>query len=239
MRSIQINAFAGIVVGAVSLIATSAEAHVSVASGPAQANKSQKITFGVGHGCEVGGNHYDTARVTVDIPAGLTSVRPLRGDFGPVTLTRSGTNVTSVTWTKPAAEIAPGDDNYYEVVIRARVADVPFTKIYFNVHQVCVDNQGNEVTADWTALPGEEGNPAAALTVVPARVTGWNKYTLGASTTVASGDFGSYFGDALIVWRGAEAFSSNANTAAQIAATSGVTALASDILPTQEIWVRY
>ena len=37
---------------AVTLSSTFAAGHVSVASGPAFANTTQEVTFGVGHGCE-------------------------------------------------------------------------------------------------------------------------------------------------------------------------------------------
>ncbi len=60
----------------VAASATLANAHVSLLSGPAQANKSQKITFGVGHGC----NGDDTYTVRVQIPAGVVSVRTETSD---------------------------------------------------------------------------------------------------------------------------------------------------------------
>src|SRR6476661_3534611 len=91
---------------ALCAIPSIASAHVSLASGPGFANKSQIITFGIGHGCtDNGGKKLDTVKIEVTIPAGVTSIRGIRSDFGNPTYTKSGTNVTKVTWTKPASDL--------------------------------------------------------------------------------------------------------------------------------------
>src|SRR6187551_2345859 len=56
------------------------QAHVSIASGPAVAAQTQVVTFQVGHGCEGA----DTSGIIVEIPEGVTSVRPSTSDFGQV-----------------------------------------------------------------------------------------------------------------------------------------------------------
>lgn len=211
-----------------------ADAHVSIASGPAFANKSQKITFSIGHGCE--GD--DTVGIRVPIPAGVTSVRGLISDFGAPTFeTDVDGNVTAVSWRKPDADALDGDRGYYEATIRVRVPDAPFTTIYWVVEQTCYSEANGVTTALWDKLPGEDGNPAAPLVIVPARQTGWNSYTLGAAMLEA--DLGAYLGDALIVWKGAAAYSSNPATAALIAATTGVTALTGDLAAGDQLWVKY
>jgi periplasmic copper chaperone A len=221
--------FTGLVLSA----ARAAEAHVSLASGPAAAAKSQKITFGVGHGCEGS----DTLRIRVDIPAGVTSVRPLFSDFGKPTVIRNGTTVTAVEWTKANADVLDADDAYYELTIRARVPDAAFTQIQFNITQVCRSAQGVETTVMWDQAPGGTGNPAPMLTVVPARTSGWNKIVVGRA--VAAAELPIYLGDAQIVWRGNAAYSANAATMAQIAQTQGVTALTGDLAAGDELWIRY
>jgi len=211
-----------------------ADAHVSIASGPAFANKSQKITFGIGHGCD--GD--DTLKIKVTIPAGISSVRALRSDFGMPVITRDvDNNVTSVEWQKPDAELLDNDEAYYEMTIRARVADAPFTKIYFAVEQTCQSDTGTQTVVNWSALPGETGEPAPSLLVVPQRQPGWNSYTLPAAMLEA--DVGVFLGDAVIVWKGAAAYSSNPATAAMIAATTGVTALTGDLASGDQLWVKY
>ena len=230
------KSFASVAAAALALsIAGRADAHVSISSGPAQANKSQKITFAIGHGCET----LDTYKVRVDIPAGVTSVRALRSDFGKPTVETDGAGaITSVTWEKPAAEIQDADVGYYELTIRARIADTPFTRLSFTITQYCRDGAGDEVAVVWDGPPGSD-NEAPQIAVVPARMTGWNRYVVGASTTIAAADLPTYFGDALIVWRGTSAYSSNSNTLALIQGTPGVTELASDLVAGDEIWVKY
>jgi len=229
--------FAGVLVAGL-LSSSIALAHVSISSGPATADQSQKITLGVGHGCEIGGEHYDTAKVRVDIPTGFTGVRALFSDFGKPTLIRDGSTVTAVEWAKPAADILDGDDGYYDLTFRARTPNAPFSQVVFTVHQTCIVN-GEEVTVVWTGTGAE--NPGPVLTLIPARTNpkGWNKLTIPTGVTVPADKMGTYFADALIVWRGTEAFSTNANTAALIASTPGVTALTGDLAAGDVIWVRY
>jgi periplasmic copper chaperone A len=216
-------------------IASRADAHASISSGPAAANKSQKITFSIGHGCEGA----DTIGVRVEIPAGITSVRGLRSDFGMPTFEKDVAGaVTAVSWRKPVAELQAEDLGYYELTIRARTPDAPFTRLQFNIDQTCRTTAGVETTVHWNEAPGGE-NEAPLLTVVPARQSGWNKYVLGATTTIPVADLPVYFADALIVWRGTEAYTPNSNTLALIQGTPGVSELASDLVATNEIWVKY
>jgi uncharacterized protein YcnI len=233
VRSHRISTFTGLV--ASLLVAATAEAHVSVASGPAFANKSQKITFGIGHGCDGA----DTVAVRVEIPDGLSGVRALTSDFGKPSFEKNGANVTAVTWRKPLDQVLDEDLNYYELTIRARVADLPFNRIRFRVHQTCRTAAGVESTVDWTALPGETGNEAPTLIVVPVHQPGWNKFVLGAAATIAAADLPTFFADAQIVWSGSAAYSPSATTAALIGGTAGVTVLAGDVPAGQELWVRY
>ncbi|HVK75186.1 MAG TPA: DUF1775 domain-containing protein [Kofleriaceae bacterium] len=218
-----------------ALAAGVAHAHVEISSGPAAANKSQKITFSVGHGC----TGADTLAVRIEIPVGITSVRALPSEFGHPSIEGTAAAVTAVSWTKPVADVRPEDFGYYEFTIRARVADVPYSKIYFKVRQTCRTAGGVETVVDWNALPGETGNAAAPLVVVPSHTPGWNRFTIPTGVTVAQDDLATYLGDAAIVWRGTEAYSANAHTAALIAGTDGVAPLTGGLQAGQEIWVKY
>jgi uncharacterized protein YcnI len=223
------------------LVPSIAAAHISVASGPAIANKSsQKISFAISHGCN--SNTLDTLSIQVDIPTDgsidQTSVRPMPSDFdGRPIITKSGNNVGSIKWTRNPADLQDGDLAYYEITVRLKVNNVPFTKVPFTVTQVCRPQGGNasqDVTVVWTGSVQPE--PAPTLTVVPAHSPGWNKITLAAAVSVS--DFGAFFGDAQIVWKGTAAFSANATIATLITATTGVTALG-DLAAGDEIWVKY
>jgi periplasmic copper chaperone A len=218
----------------------SAEAHVSISSGPAAANKSQIITFSVGHGCtDAALKKLDTVKIRVAIPAGVTSVRPLFSDFGRPTLIKNGATLTHVEWTKAAGDLLDGDEAYYEIKLRANVPNAPFTKLQFNVDQTCEDSTTHaQVVVSWdqpeTSTTGE---PAPLLSVVPARTSGWNKFV--APRALTQDEVATYLGDALIVWRGTAAYSSNAATAALITNTPSVTALTAGLQANDEIWVRY
>jgi uncharacterized protein YcnI len=206
------------------LVALPSAAHVSIASGNAAANKTQEIAFGVGHGCEGA----DTVAVTIDIPAGVTSVRPMRSDFGPVSVTKDGAGtITNVTWTKRAEDDLDEDIAFYKLVVRMKPPDAPFTKLVFPTHQTCRAADGAETTVDWIAPNEDDPNiePAPQLVVVPAKLAGWNRFTVPAA--LSAEDLATFFGDALIVWKSNAAWSANAVTAEQIAATAGVSELTS------------
>jgi uncharacterized protein YcnI len=215
---------------------TRADAHIEVASGVATANSTNVVTFGVGHGCA----GQDTYRVTIDIPAGVTSVRPMRSDFGTPSVQKDNTGaVTSVSWQKPDTEALDTDFAYYTLVVRLKVPDQPFSTLYFVAHQTCRAADGTLTTVDWADTPSTPpdagtGEPAAALKLVPARLPGWNKYTVAAAMT----DLSVFFKDAQIVWQGTAAFSANPNIMSLIMNTSGVSAL-SALSAGDEIWVKY
>jgi len=230
------------------LAPTLASAHISVSSGPGFANTTQEINFSVGHGCtDANGVQSDTSSVTIEIPAGVTSVRAAANAFGKVTVTRALVNnvstVTAVTWTKAPGDVLSGDDSFYKLTIRAKVPNAPFTTVYFPTHQTCTTSTGAVLpVVDWvgTAPPvadaGVAAEPAPALLVLPARVPGWNKVTV--PVAVAGDKLASLFADAQIVWKGTAAFSANPATTEQIKTTSGVTVLAA-LAAGDEIWVKY
>jgi uncharacterized protein YcnI len=221
---------------AISLTAAMVDAHVEIASGPGFANATQEITFAVGHGCA----GMDTSSVKVDIPDGVTSVRAETSDFGKVTVEKDMAGIVkSVTWTKPDADLVDGDPNYYKLTLRLKVPNTPFTTVFFPTHQTCKGTDGGTSVSDWIAtMPSPDGGgpePAPALRILPARVAGWNKFTV----PVAISDLGAFFKDALIVWKGnTAAYSSNPATAELITKTAGVTALTS-LAANDEIWVKY
>jgi uncharacterized protein YcnI len=217
-------------------IALPAAAHVSVQSGNGIANQSGLVTFGVGHGC----TGADTYAVTIDIPAGVTSVRPMFSDFGNTSVTLDANNVvTSVTWQKPLTNetALAADTNYYQLLLRLKPPNTPFTTLYFPAHQTCRAANGTLSTVEWTALPGQMGEPAPALNLVPAHLPGWNKVTM--PFHVGDELLPIFFGDALIVWRGTDAFSVNPNTVTLIESTPGVNPISGGVHPDDEVWIRY
>jgi uncharacterized protein YcnI len=222
-----------LVVTGILVVPAIASAHVSVASGPGFANTTQEIVFGVGHGCAGA----DTYSVRIEIPAGVTSVRPVRSDFGRVSVEKnSAGDVTAVIWQKADADLLEGDISYYKLAVRLKVPNQPFTTLYFPTHQTCKASDGTLSSTDWVGTPasGSGEEPAPALNIVPARKPGWNKFTVPSAIP----DLNVFFGDAQIVWKGATAYSPNPTTVEQVKATSGVTAL-TELQANDEIWVKY
>jgi periplasmic copper chaperone A len=220
----------------VFLAPASALAHISVASGVGFANTTQQIVFGIGHGCEGA----DTYSVRIEIPAGVLSVRPLRSDFGTVSVEKNAAgDVIAVVWQKAEQDLLASDISYYELAVRLRVPNQPFTTLYFPTHQTCKASDGTLTATHWVGTPANSGGseppePAPALTVVPARKAGWNKFTVPA----AIADLNVFFADAQIVWKGNAAFSANPATLELAKASSGVSELTA-LQANDEIWVRY
>ena len=219
---------------------TTAFAHITIATGPVQAGKSARVGVAINHGCNASAE--DTFKILVSFPAGtFSNIRPMRSDFGVFTFVKdSNQTITGIEWTKPVADKRTADDSYYELTFKATMPNVPYSKIKLDVTQTCVDAAGNLTTPVlWD--DSNTAEPAPRLIIAPARLNtiGWNKVTIPASTTVAAADFGAYFGDALIVWKGTAAYSSNPNTVEQILATTGVTMLTDALAAGDVVWVRY
>ncbi|MET0795021.1 MAG: YcnI family protein [Polyangiaceae bacterium] len=211
-----------------------ASAHISVSSGLGIANTTQELTFSVGHGC----SGADTHAVTIEIPAGVSSVRPETSDFGQVDVqTDDAGSVVLVSWQKPEAAALPADTQFYKLSIRLKLPDAPFSTLYFPAHQTCIGSDGKSTLVDWVGIDEAEGSlvePAPAVFVVPARFPGWNQFTVAAAVP----DLSVFFKDAQIVWRSSAAYSINPTTVSLIQGTEGVSLLDS-LAQGDSIWVKY
>jgi periplasmic copper chaperone A len=221
---------------ALAALPATARAHISVASAPAAANSTQMVVFGVGHGCAGA----DTYRVRVQLPAGVSSVRPMNSDFGRTSVEKDAAGtITAVVWQRADADMLDSDINYYTLTLRLKTPNSPFTTLFFPT-QTCRAADGTLSTADWIALPtdppvdGAAPEPAPALPVLPAHQPGWNKM----SVAQAVSDPSAFFSDAQIVWKGTAAYSPNPTTTELIKATTGVSALGA-LAAGDEIWVKY
>jgi periplasmic copper chaperone A len=224
-----------IVCGTVATLATGVvSAHVSVTSGPGLADTTQKITFGVGHGCEGS----DTLGVRIEIPPEIVSLRALDSNLGEASLELDDAGlVTAVSWEKPEQRLLESDTGYYELSVRIKVPNAPFTTLYFPTYQTCLSADGSPLEVAWVATSEEDPGshePAPELVVVPRRFPGWNRFEVPNGVS----ELAAFFGDALIVWKDDSAFSPNPSTRELILATPGVTELTA-LEPGDEIWVKY
>lgn len=227
--------FSGLLTLGLALAPGLAQAHISIVSGTALSNTTQEISFGVGHGCEGS----DTTKVEIEIPAGVTSVRPSLNAFGQADVeTNAAGAVVAVSWTKSESAVLPADTQYYKLTVRMKVPDQPFNVIYFPAKQTCTSADGKVTVVDWASTDQNEveggPEPAPALYVVPPHFPGWNKLTVAREIT----DLSLFFSDAQIVWRGSSAYSKNPTTTELIGTTDGVSSLGALVVG-DEIWVRY
>lgn len=230
----------GALLAGATLLGGAAQAHVSI-SGPGFAGQNQILVFNAGHGCEGA----DTYRIEVTIPKAVSSVRGLPNSFGEADVQTDDTGApVAVVWTKP--DVRPADDQYYQVAIRIKVPDQPFTTLHFPTSQTCRDAEGVETTIKWDIVAeggghggghgsghGGEDRPAPALKILPPRMTGWNEYTVPHAI-----DDLAIFDDAQIVWMGGAAHSANPTTQALIEGEPDVTVL-EKIPAGSKIWVKY
>ena len=165
---------------AVLFVSESAFAHVGFTE-PYYANQTQVLKFLLGHGCE----GVDSSSIEITLPSDVSSVRVTPSTFGSVEVKKNDAGVaTSVIWTNTRPSDA--DDRFYELLIRAKLPDAPFSTLLFPAKQICKGKDGNDVVVNWSATPeevaaakeGEEPSPAPSVLLLPARMAGWNKFTV-------------------------------------------------------------
>jgi uncharacterized protein YcnI len=240
---------------ALALFSGQVLAHVGIANAPLISGKTQEIILSVPHGCSemVGDNSvaYDTLRIEVDIPTTLTGLRPLDNVFGNASIVRDDNGaIIKVIWAKDSSNNKGADSHHYNFSLRAKIAAPAFTTVYLPTTQYCMNADGDEITAAWTATNSAHGshkvsaadattsaqvtaNPAPSFLAYPARVKGWNKYTAPDHLHDMS-----IFNDAEIMWKGEAAYSANPNTTALIKTDNSTTEL-SEIHPDEIFWVKY
>jgi uncharacterized protein YcnI len=162
------------------LLATPATAHVTIDPPQAQANGHMRAAFRVPHGC----GHQATIRVTVTLPEGTTTARPMPKAGWRIAITRQPLatpisdghggmiteGITQIVW-----EGGPlPNEHYDEFVIMFRTPNRPDETIWLPTVQHC-DGGG---TAAWTEIP-EAGRrssdyrfPAPSLRLTPPRTAG-------------------------------------------------------------------
>lgn len=217
---------AALILGSIQVV----QAHTAfaiTASSNAFAGKSYFATMNLGHGCEdlLTGIKYDTEKLEVDIPAGITSIRPMDAAWADASVVKDSVgNITQLVWTRTSGN-HPEDSQLYRVNFTAKLPDLPMTTVAFPTRQVCHNENGDELVTPW------EGLESPTLKLLPARALGWNKYT--AQADIDEATMKAFFSDAYIVWSASAAYSANPVTAGLI--TNILTGIPSG----SEFWVKY
>jgi periplasmic copper chaperone A len=161
--------------------AAAARAHVTLEYQVGLAATTYKAAFKVGHGCGAS----PTRQITVEIPAGVESARPMpkagwaleiqRAPLAKPVVSHGHTvteDVVRVTWTARTRDDMLPDAQYDEFVLSARLPAQPGT-LHWGVRQIC--EQGR---IDWVEVPqagqkrADLKAPAATLEVLPAGAGG-------------------------------------------------------------------
>lgn len=181
-------------------LVAAAQAHVTFVDNTADAGTSFVATANISHGCEDGVNQFDTYKVVMELPTGVTA-RPVHSMLGSAKVVGS-----TMVWERNAPPLATVADDtlFYQLQFRFSVPNLPFTKLTLRTTQTCT-NGGTQV---W------EGVDVPTLLVVPAHVSGWNKYT--AQSALDQATITTFFADAQIVWFNGSAYSANPAVAAAI-----------------------
>jgi periplasmic copper chaperone A len=164
------------IIGGGGLLATTAFAHVTLATKEAPIGGDYKATFRVPHGC----NGSATVKLSIEVPAGVIGVKPQPKPGWQIEIVKGPGDqpdhhaavsevVKAVIWSGGNLP----DDYYDEFVLSSRIdkALEPGATLYFPVTQTC--EQGIE---RWNEIPAVGKNardyrfPAPAVKLLPAAV---------------------------------------------------------------------
>ncbi|MFG6448916.1 DUF1775 domain-containing protein [Roseateles sp. BYS180W] len=140
------------------MLATAAQAHVTLPPGGGAAGTVYTAAFRVGHACSKEATA--TTGLTVRLPAGFTLI-----DAEPREHWALKSSPSEVSWTAQRPEAAVPNAEKTTFVLRGKLPDQPGL-LYFKVLQRCDIGQ-----ADWAEIPAHAADkpamPAARLEVLP------------------------------------------------------------------------
>ena len=144
-----------------TVLASAAQAHVTLPPGGATAGTEYSAAFRVGHACSKDAAY--TTGLKVRVPPGFTVIEPQP---------RPGWTLASskgeVSWTATSLQAAVPKADKTTFVIRGKLTDKP-GPIWFKVLQTCEKD-----SVDWATVPTKDGEtsstPAARLDVLPVGV---------------------------------------------------------------------
>lgn len=160
MRGAHRAAVAATALAALALPA-SAQAHVEAGPAKVPAGQASAIALHVGHGCE----ESPTTRLTVRLPEGARSVRPLR-TAGWRASERATEGVREVSWSGGSLPSGQAEEFRLRVALPGAPGDI----VYLKAVQRCASGQTN-----WVEIPGDGSTeleapaPFVTLTKGPVR----------------------------------------------------------------------
>lgn len=141
---------------------TSALAHITLENQLAPAGSTYKAVFRVPHGCK----GKPTTTIRVQIPDGVTNVKPQPKAGWTLDKVKDGNSVKEIIWSNGNLL----DDEYDEFIVLAYLpGDLkPDSMLYFPVIQECADG----VAERWIEIPEAKSaadykNPAPSMKVLP------------------------------------------------------------------------
>ena len=162
------------------LLATAAQAHMTLDQPEALAGSSYRAVFKLGHGCEGGAA---TKEIVISLPEGLRGARPmpkpgwrLTTQTRPLQLPREShghlvdKELAEVRWTAVSEDYHVPDAWYDEFVLRLSLP-AEAGELAFAVRQVCTQGEWHWAELPSTAHPRPKA-PAVRLRVLPAREAG-------------------------------------------------------------------
>jgi uncharacterized protein YcnI len=131
----------GLLVG----LAGPAAAHIGTEATSTAAGSTSIVRFKIGHGCDGS----PTTEVRIQIPDGVTSVRPEATPGWEVEVARQGEEVREVTWSGGSLP----DEQFLQLGLSVRWPEAPGETVWFPTVQTCEEGEHA-----WVQIP-EEGQP--------------------------------------------------------------------------------
>ncbi|MCC6982974.1 MAG: YcnI family protein [Bauldia sp.] len=152
---------------AAGTICLAAPAMAHIGTSPAEVHKGAtfEVGFGVGHGCDGS----PTIAVRLQVPDGVTSVRPVAKAGWAIEVVRDGDEVTQVNWTGGSLD----DALYDRFTIRGQIEEgvAEESVVYFPMVQECAVGVHRWISIPVEGQP-EPDEPAPGITVLPAEAGG-------------------------------------------------------------------
>jgi uncharacterized protein YcnI len=137
-----------------AVVATAAQAHVTLDQPTGYAGTYQKLAFRVGHGCD----GKATTGITVTLPEGASHAKPMPKAGWNIAVTDNGA-LHEISWKGGSLP----DAYFDEFVMQVKLTGEP-GKLYFRIVQEC-----GKVSVAWDEIAGAKMKaPAPVLEVLPA-----------------------------------------------------------------------